>query len=71
MIFDAFPILQGVQQGVLLSLLFYSIFINDLLHQLECSKFGVSIVPIYCGSPTYADDMCLLAASPSDLQAIC
>ncbi len=63
-------ILQGVKQGALLSPIFYATYINDLLFQLELSGHGVNIGPYYCGSPTYADDMCLLASSPSELQSL-
>ncbi len=62
-----FPISHGVRQGALLSPLFYAIFINDFLHQLESCGSGIMIGPSICGCPTYADDMCLLASSPSGL----
>ncbi len=38
-----FPINQGVRQVALLSPLFYSIFINDLLVQLEIQNLGLFI----------------------------
>lgn len=63
-----FHVLQGVRQGALLSPLFYAIFINDLLRELSYSNIGVSIGSIYCGCPTYADDMTLLSDSQNDLQ---
>ena len=44
MISDAFPILQGVRQGAPISPLFYSIFINDLLHQLSIASLGSPLV---------------------------
>ena len=64
----AFPILQGVRQGALLSPLMYAIYINDLLIELEACQFGVRIGSLFCGSPTYADDMSLVAPSDVELQ---
>ena len=64
------PILQGVRQGALLSPLLYALFINDLLKELEDSQLGVHINSTFCGSPTYADDMTLVASSASGLQGM-
>lgn len=83
MISSPFPISQVVRQCAMLSPLFYSIYINDLLYEkwkcyttwwkiekqrLKNSKdpvgFGIQINSVYChycGCPTYAGDMCLLA----------
>ena len=52
----------------MLSPLLYCIFVNDLLRELENSGLGVSIDGDYCGAPMYADDLALIASSPSDLQ---
>ena len=42
---------------------------DEFLEQLSSSSgVGVSISAINCGSPTYADDTSLIAASPSALQ---
>ena len=65
-----FPIQQGVRQGAILSPLLYSIFVNDLLHQLSSSGHGVSIGGVFCGSPMYADDLALIAESNTALQAM-
>lgn len=53
----SFPIKQGVREGALLSPLFYSIFINDLLVELKKQELGVSIGPIYSGVLAYVDDI--------------
>ena len=66
----SFSVAQGVRQGAVLSPLLYSVFTSDLLTQLENSGFGTYIESIYCGAPTYADDMSLVTHSPSDLQAM-
>ena len=67
---EPFPIHQGVRQGALLSPLLYSLFINDLLSDLEESGVGIYINSIFCGTPTYADDMSLVAQDPVDLQVM-
>ena len=63
-----FPIKQGVRQGAVLSPLLYSLYINDLLFQLETVPEPLHIDNIFCGAPTYADDIALIACSPSTLQ---
>ena len=65
-----FPINQGVRQVALLSPLFYSIFINDFLVQLEIPNLGLFIDSIYCGVLVYADDIALIATSAEDLQTM-
>jgi len=65
-----FCIKQGVKQGAILSLLLYSLFVNDLLVTLEQLGLGVRIGNVYCGAPMYADDLALIASSPHELQAM-
>ena len=65
-----FNIKQGVKQGAVLSPLLYSLFVNDLLVELEHSGLGVRIGSVFCGAPMYADDLALIASSPEDLQSM-
>ena len=66
-----FNIKQGVKQGAVLSPLLYSLFVNDLLVELEHSGLGVRIDSVFCGAPMYADDHALIASSPDrDLQSM-
>ncbi|CAG2225294.1 unnamed protein product [Mytilus edulis] len=65
-----FPVQQGVRQGGILSTELYKVYINDVLDQLENSGLGTYIGNIYCGSPTCADDVALIANSPNDLQTM-
>jgi len=64
----SFPVKQGVRQGAVLSPLLYAVFTSDLLFELEQSSLGAFIGSIYCGAPTYADDMTLVSHSPTELQ---
>ena len=52
-----FCISQGVKQGAILSPLLYSIYLNDLLVELQQSNLGAN-----------ADDLALIASSPEELQ---
>jgi hypothetical protein len=67
---QSFQELQGVRQGGVWSPTAYKVFINDLLDQLQDQRIGARIGTIYCGSPTVADDVCLAASSPEDLQCM-
>ena len=67
---DSFPVRQGVFQGAVLSPLLYSIFVNDLLAQLQSSGFGLSINNTYFGALMYADNLALLSNSCFMLQAM-
>ena len=65
---SSFIIKQSVRQGGILSPFLYCIFLDELLDTLASSGAGVMISGIYCGSPTYADDISLIADSPTALQ---
>ena len=67
---NPFNIKQGVKQGAVLSPLLYSLFVNDLLAQLEQSGLGVRMGNTFCGAPMYADDLALIASSLEDLQSM-
>lgn len=57
------------KQGVNWSPTAYKVFINSLLKLFEQYKNGSHIGSIYCGVPTVADDVTLIANDPYDLQA--
>lgn len=63
-----FTIQRGIRQGGVLSSLFYLVFINDLVEELDKSNLGVSICDIKAGNPTLVDDLTLVTRSPLLLQ---
>jgi hypothetical protein len=59
----SFPILQGVRQGGIPSANDYKVYINDVLDILETSELGLYIGDVYCGVPSCADDLIMLATT--------
>jgi hypothetical protein len=51
-----YNLLQGTQQGGILSLWLFTVFVNDLI-TLHAAKVGVCVYGMYYGSPIYADDL--------------
>ena len=54
---QALPNNQGVKQGRVLSPLLNSLYVNDLLVELENSGLGARLGNIYTVAPMYADDL--------------
>ena len=67
-VFEPFSIANGVRQGGVLSPILFTIYIDDLLHQLEQSGVGCYWGHQFVGAVCYADDLALLAPSPSALR---
>uniref|UniRef100_A0A1X7TXX3 Reverse transcriptase domain-containing protein n=1 Tax=Amphimedon queenslandica TaxID=400682 RepID=A0A1X7TXX3_AMPQE len=63
-----FPVKQGICQGAVLSPILYSLYVNDLLIQLELLNVGLFINSLYVGAPTYVDDACLISDNSINLQ---
>ena len=62
-------ILRGVQQGSVLSPIFFLVIMDDLLHQLSQSGCGASICRLYLGGAAHADDVRAIASSTSGAEA--
>jgi len=68
---DIVHLLSGVRQGGILSPIFFSTYVNDLLIKLGLTTFGCFVHGICFNSLMYADDIVLIALSTSDLRKLC
>ena len=65
-----FDVKQSVRQGGVLSPWLYMLYVNQLLDLLRKSNVGLWIENLFVGVVAQADDVCLLAVTPCDLQAM-
>ena len=65
-----FPISNGCRQGAISSPLFFNLYVNTLILQLESIGIGCKIGGKYCGIFVYCDDIFLLSCSRTGLQAM-
>ncbi len=54
---DSFNVINGVKQGSVLSPLFYTLYVDELIDKLEHSGYGCKIGNKYYGILIYADDI--------------
>ena len=62
------PVKSGIRQGVILSPVFYNIYIDDVINSLQESDLSCHLGKEYVGCIVYADDILLLSASVVQLQ---
>ena len=67
---DWFDINNGVRQGDPLSPTLFSIFINDLIKEVEQAGIGVKYLNDIINILVFADDVVVLAENPDDLQIL-
>ena len=65
---EPFRVSNGVRQGGVLSPVLFSVYINGLLCTLQESRVGCHLGCDFVGGVCYADDIALLAPSPSALR---
>ena len=65
-----FTVSNVVRQGAISSAFLFSVYIDDLLFQLEKSQLGCYIHGCFYGAFVFADDIFLLSASVSGLQSL-
>ena len=63
-----FSVSNGVRQGGILSLILFTIYLDDLLTDLSNLGVGCFWGSMFAGALRYADDLVLLAPSPSALK---
>jgi len=66
----AFSVSNGVRQGGVLSPILFTIYMDDLLLGLKVLGIGCYWDGFFVGAACYADDVALLAPSPSTLHVI-
>ena len=67
---EAFSVSNGVRQGGILSPYLFAVYMDDLSAILLSSHSGCCIGDQYINHMFYADDLCILAPSPSGLQTL-
>ena len=63
----SFDVSQGTGQGRILAPFMYKVYINSLLHVLSYHNYAICIRSLHLASPSFADDITLLALHPSFL----
>jgi hypothetical protein len=69
-----FPVLNSVRQGGVVSPILFCVYFDGLLRRLRDSRVGCCIGDVFVGALAYADDLTLLAPTPSGMRkllAIC
>ena len=65
-----FRVQNGVRQGGVISAIFFSIYIDDLIKILRRSRLGCEIQGVFYGAIVYADDILLMSGSRNGLQSL-
>ena len=65
-----FTVTNGVRQGAVSSAILFAVYIDELLVILRQAKLGCHINRVFFGALVFADDIMLLSASRSGLQAM-
>ena len=69
-LFRKFDISQGTGQGRILALFMYKVYINSLLNELMNHCYAISINQLSLPSPSFTDDITLLALCTTFLTSV-
>ena len=64
----SFCVTNGVKQGGIISQMLCNLYMDDLSLMLNCSGIGGCIGTSFINHLCYADDLCLISLSSSDMQ---
>ena len=64
----AFPILNGVNQGGIISPILFCVYLDGLLQRLSELRVGCNIGQVFVGVLAYADDVVLIAPTASAMR---
>ena len=67
---EYFGVKQGVGQGRVISAWLFTLYINDLMHRLDGSNFGLHLPWGHCPGILLADDTTVLSNNPRNSQAL-
>ena len=67
---DTWLLRTGVRQGGILSPLFFSLYINDVLNNISNCNFGCKLGTVTSNIIAYADDVAIMAPSLTSLQCL-
>jgi len=67
---DYFPVSNGVKQGGVICPILFCVYIDDLLMRLSSSGVGFYLGLNFVGALAYADDIVLLASTPSAMRIL-
>ena len=67
---NEFSVSNGVRQGAVSSAILFAVYIDELLGLLKQSRIGCYINSVFVGAFVFADDILLLSANRSGLQAL-
>ena len=67
---EPFGVSNGVRQGEVLSPILFTVYLDELLHQLTSLDIGCHVGHHFVGVLCYADDITLLALLPAALRIL-
>jgi hypothetical protein len=66
----SFPIQRGMRQGSILSPALFSVFLDELLVELQHTSYGITVAETFMNSVAYADDVTVFSSTVPGLQKL-